>query len=450
VNGTLRLHSKNSIETPGFTSYGSYILPTNDYGYAIVYVSRTSSLSSPLSANKTTAIKTPSRLCVIFLTPDSFQELITRGPCILYQASLDSSLIEGLVFCDINFSGVGLVCTFPITQSGLSIYYLKVFFLSSGEIISYSPTLNLLQNANVSLGFDRWIVEEMPFGGCTMNAKMPLLNGSTEYYLYAYGENDDKIFVDLPQSMIANTFAASGITNNNTFLLAQPESNNSWTLLAYQLPKVFGDLDYGHNNLHVRTTSPTINGVILPTRTWQATKGTDCTISKDELTVTVPLIASTFNQPGKQYYVAIQYGFIKSKNFQEPLPGIKPGIWRITTTNFQVPASAAAVIGMFRLKPDSAKDSIPPSADFFSRLLQEIALVGIFRLSRLGSHPRYQIVDAGTPSETMLISIDIGPSEGDDDIDALGIIHYLNIIAKDPLMNNMGIDPVYGVVPLLG
>ncbi|CAG8732629.1 11049_t:CDS:2, partial [Acaulospora colombiana] len=212
-NGTLYLQSKDSIETPGFTSYGSYILSTNDHGYAIVYVNRTSSLSSPLFANKTTAIKTP------------------------------SSLIEGLVFCDINFSGFGLVCTFPITRSGLSIYYLKVFFLSSGKIISYSPTLNLLQNANVSLGFDRWIVEGMPFGGCTMNAKMPLLNGSTEYYLYAYGENGNRIFVDLPQPMIANTFAASGITNNNnTFLLAQPESNNSWTLLTYQLPKVFGDL----------------------------------------------------------------------------------------------------------------------------------------------------------------------------------------------------------------
>ncbi|CAG8782434.1 1767_t:CDS:1, partial [Acaulospora colombiana] len=110
----------------------------------------------------------------------------------------------------------------------------------------------------------------------------------------------------------------------------------------------------------------------------------------------------------------------------------------------------AAVTGMFRLKPKYAKDNIPPSADFFSSLLQEIAYFGMFRPSRLGSHSRYQIVNADTPSETMLISIDIRPSEGDDDIDALGIIHYLNIIVKDPsMMNYIVIDPVYGVVPLL-
>ncbi|CAG8739790.1 13772_t:CDS:1, partial [Acaulospora colombiana] len=65
-------------------------------------------------------------------------------------------------------------------------------------------------------------------------------------------------------------------------------------------------------------------------------------------------------------------------------------------------------------------------------------------------NPRYQIVGSGTPFETMLVSIDIGPPTGDDDIDALGIIHYLNIVSKDPSIRNMGIDPDYGVEPLFG
>ncbi|CAG8624992.1 11788_t:CDS:2 [Acaulospora colombiana] len=256
-----------------------------------------------------------------------------------------------------------------------------------------------------------------------MNAKISLLNGSTEYYLYAYGANDNKISVDLPQPMIANTFAASGITNNNnTFLLAQPESNNSWTLLTYQLPKVFGDLDHGYNNFHVNTTSPSINGVIS-----QAATNINITFhdiiylseGEDGLTVTVPLNASTFSQPGKQYSIYMEYDFVKT----------------------------AAITGMYRMKSDLAKDKIPPPADFLDKCRRKIARWGRFKSSRLGLHPRYQIVDAGTHSETMLIAVDIGPPESEDDIDALGTIHYLNIAAS---IMDTDIDPNYGVVPLPG
>ena len=47
-------------------------------------------------------------------------------------------------------------------------------------------------------------------------------------------------------------------------------------------------------------------------------------------TINVTVIDSTFNKPGGRYYVLIDDGFAKSRNFQEPIIGIQDSTWSFT------------------------------------------------------------------------------------------------------------------------
>jgi hypothetical protein len=50
-------------------------------------------------------------------------------------------------------------------------------------------------------------------------------------------------------------------------------------------------------------------------------------------TVNIRIIDSTFNKPGGKYYVLIDNGFVKNKNYQEPIIGIQNSGWSFITSN---------------------------------------------------------------------------------------------------------------------
>lgn len=54
------------------------------------------------------------------------------------------------------------------------------------------------------------------------------------------------------------------------------------------------------------------------------------TIDNDKI-ITVNVFESTFNKPNQLYYVVIEDGFVKHKNTEEPLLGVKKNKWFILT-----------------------------------------------------------------------------------------------------------------------
>ncbi|KAF0558620.1 hypothetical protein F8M41_008540 [Gigaspora margarita] len=222
-------------------------------------------------------------------------------------------------------------------------------------------------------------------------------DNNTYYYIYPVG---------LPDKMslgpfLTNYFGVNAITQNNTFLLASPYTNDniSWSLLTIPLSGYYNDYD----NIWISNTIPSINAnvdssttflnitfqntiyLLLSTNNITIYKASDnnirqrvsatlydfCKISPDQHTVSIKVIGSTFNEYDEQYFVTMDNNFVKTTtNINGPLEGIQDGIWTLKTDN--------AIAGIVRLTQDASKKFSTFSKDnqsaYIDNLLNELAV----------------------------------------------------------------------------
>jgi hypothetical protein len=57
-------------------------------------------------------------------------------------------------------------------------------------------------------------------------------------------------------------------------------------------------------------------------------------VKLDNNTVIVKVINSTFNNPGKTYYIMIANNFVMSQLYNEPLYGLNNYVWNFTSKRF--------------------------------------------------------------------------------------------------------------------
>ncbi|CAG8503401.1 9688_t:CDS:2 [Acaulospora colombiana] len=210
-SGQLSLLSQDSFTVPNFSSFSVNVFSTVDQGYAIVYANSSASTGN----NNTGIFNTLGGVYAFFL---SYGQNITGNSYILYQTPIPN-LTFRTVFCDIAFVGVGHVCTVSVSQTvqnTTDAYYLKIFFLSSGSVLSFTPiSISNLTLSNVNVSFTGWSVTEMPFGGYTLNAITPLTLSTTNYYLYAHG----LCAMFVPETEIASS---DGTDNNCKIVEKEP------------------------------------------------------------------------------------------------------------------------------------------------------------------------------------------------------------------------------------
>ncbi|RIB22658.1 hypothetical protein C2G38_964091 [Gigaspora rosea] len=429
-----------------YTSFQVTPMSTVDGGYALIYANTSHSFDGDDS--KSLSIRGTVRANFI-----SYNKTVQDRTVLLYEISHNITFVE--IYCDIASIGVGQVCTISVklsTANNSSLEYMRVYFSTSGSV----SKLDASNFPNVTNITSVWEVRSMAFGGYILY-DVDQITGT--HYIYAYDEYNIQtpLFSTISQKQpnatnnfpVKYNFGAKAImNNNNTFLLPTFDIKNSitsWSLLAIPLPKVLEYHDHGYGNLQIDQINPRINGTVdSSTETLNITffepvylsagptsgnitiyKTSDnsirqiisptkdfCKISSDGKTININIIGSTFNQYKENYYVQMDNNFVKSSSYNEPLKGIADGVWSLTSKNMNLismsNSSGGAVVGLVGITKYAMESFLHSSrSDYFTELLNEIAIKVPVRRTRLSTNEKFQYINYGKPDEQIIFSINV-------------------------------------------
>ncbi|CAG8556856.1 5591_t:CDS:2, partial [Funneliformis mosseae] len=446
--------------------------------YAIVYANSTGS---------TTLLQSPfisqGGIYTIIL---EFGLVTKRKPVILYPLSM-----LGITFtdisCDISYVEVGqqtcIVTGEDKSGNDIDIFYLKVDFLSSGAAYNIKP---LASNFQTVPGIEKYNIKSLPYGGYILCGRGIDIGGKNVVACYILNDNNEVFPWDLSNPTTTSSISISTILNNNTYVLAQLGSKQNWTLLTTDLYKIEEERDHGYNNIHINTTYPNINDIIQSDIEYLTIQYYDEVVLstgkiaiyqddgnlrqiitgindeyvnigedyKDNKTIKVDIFKSTFNLPGRTYYVVVEDNFVRNLAYQEPLYGVKERVWSFNTFSRTVKSeeSLEYLIGHVRLTIDGTNyfDSLNEIARnvFITNLTKELADAIPISSDRIIINKKTEI----DPSEEqMILSIKIQHDESKQEIPTSLATKDLDILIKNKLVTVIGtgdaskyLDGVYG------
>ncbi|CAG8590015.1 1609_t:CDS:2 [Diversispora eburnea] len=467
------------------TSAQLYPMATVDEGYSIIMGNSTDSTNS----------NNPFEIyAAVYYLKIGYNETQFSASKLLYQSSLPNITLSNLL-CSISSSGVGQVCTLNIIQSNFinstnstnyTNYYVKLDFLISGSVTKITPLNNLPElPSNITLG---WTMESIPFGGYLVYGTFQDEDGHTNAYGYYFNEIDYEEW-DFPEPSMLNNVGTLIILPNNTLLISQLETLNTWSFLTTDMPNYSGNSDNGYSNLLIESTSPSINSSIsnisnltdmgnitityykpvelsdgniwiyriddskdkvnniTQNVTRQFVNSNDnefCRISNNGLTVTIKVIISTFSYPNSQFYVEVDNNFVKSKEYGEPLMGIYDNIWKFNTSSREE-TFADTVSGVLRLTTDGTKHyenlNSTEKDQFFSDLRIELSKIIPVNLERLSLNKKTQVDISISPNRQLFISLVIQSQSSKEERSVQSILDDLNWMIKYKSITSISLFP---------
>ncbi|RHZ63687.1 hypothetical protein Glove_328g61 [Diversispora epigaea] len=464
----------------GFAAFST--MATVDEGYSIILANSTSSTNS----NNLFEV-----YATVYYFKIGYNETQFSAPKLLYQSTISNITVVG-IDCGISSSGIGQVCMLTFTRN-VTYYYVKLDFLISGSVTKTIPLTNLPElPRNISTG---WQIESIPYGGYLLTSYFVSGSGRTVngYYFneiensYSKWEFDNPSFLNLRGIFL--------ILPNNTLLVSQIESNNTWSFNTTDMPNYSGYLDHGYSNTIIDSTYPSINanisnisnltdmGNIMITynqpvelsdgNIWiylvdnsvnqnvtrqfvNANNYEYCSISEDGLTVTVKVIRSTFSYPNGQFYVKVDNNFVKSKVYGEPLKGIDDNIWKFNTNPIKDETYAGTASGVMRLTKEGTKhyDNLTSTgqADFFFDLQTELSKIIPVDIYRLSSNEKCEIDNNIKPNRQKRISLRILSSRSERSVQSIiddlnDMIKYKSITSISLFPTTLYLDEEFGFKP---
>ncbi|GBC03264.1 hypothetical protein RclHR1_05040005 [Rhizophagus clarus] len=488
-NGEIQFLAESYIT---YTGHPIDAIATMDGGYAVIYPDYEPASSIPL---------TPYMTIRGFFLQNESPEI--QGPFDLYQTS---NLVSSVILLDCRFTkvGYGQTClvvldTLPETNQNT---FIKIDFLSSGTV--YNITIFQKNPAD----FTDFSLEALSYGGYFIySTTHPNAGSNLNLYGYVLDDQGNRYNWDLPYPTLTDEGGGIVVLPNNTLAIPQPEFGQTWGLITTDLYKIEGARDHGYGNLHIFSTTPNISDVIDPSQTQtliikfydkvdispyhnitilqddgfgngiirQFTSATvnngEFIRSIDDYTVEVTVIDSTFNQFNTKYYVLIDDGFVKSKQYQEPILGIQDSTWNFMTMPQQVGSkslsdvyhekvNATRVDGKVRLTTDatayfkSFKHDKVRVKEFFDNLRQELANAVPVSLDRITTSGRHEIDKSVSPEQYILsINVEKAKIKGDKSVNL--VVHDLDTLIRNKLITVIGtgeytnyLDSNYGYVPM--
>ncbi|CAG8735257.1 4356_t:CDS:2, partial [Rhizophagus irregularis] len=322
---------------------------TMDGGYAVIY---------PDHTPPSTSIPFASYMSIrgFFLQNGESEK---QGPFVLYQTQNQISNII-LLDCDFTKVGFGQTCILVLNIAPAidQNTFIKIDFLSTGTVYNITIFQNPADLADFS-------IQSLPYGGYLLYSTVNNQNDPTTLNLYGYilDDRSNRYDWNISYPTLTNFNGDILILPNNTLAIPQPEIDQIWGLFTTDLYKIEGAHDHGYGNLHILNTIPKIGenidpskitsliiqfyskvdlssnrkitilqdgGIIRQTTSISNNNG-DFVKFIDDYTIEIKVINSTFNQPNTKYYVLIDDGFVKSKDLQEPIPGIQDNAWNFMT-----------------------------------------------------------------------------------------------------------------------
>ncbi|KAF0395551.1 hypothetical protein F8M41_010214 [Gigaspora margarita] len=489
--------SSGTIELPIFASASFNTIATVDDGYAIVYANS----SDPSNTTDPLIIR-----AALYIQTIGYGEKTLGSPLLLYQIPIQNILF-GALYCDVSHVNVGQICTLTIQQNvqnpntinnatqttqptpidNNNTYYAKIAFLSGGSVTEFTPIARILPTIpNIT----QWVVTDLPYGGYLLVAQAATAtNVNINAYVFDEYSTTGQPW-DLPEPATSNVAGSYLVLPNNSVIVAQPESLNTWSFVVSDLPKFTKNRDNGYSNVLINITNPKIGGII-PTTTQniaisfydpvdlsagnvsiyqtdnnnndilrQVVSGKNpnfCSISDDGLTVNIKVLDSTFSKPNSMFYVKVDNNFVKSRAFKEPLIGIKERIWKFNTENKEEPF-AGSVSGLLRLTMEGTTyyESLNSSGTnkFFYDLQDEVSKILPVIPSRLSSNKHVQVDFSISPGRQIFLLLNIEQTRDKDERSVASLIRDLNTMIHNKDITPIGsgnivkyLDDTYGFIP---
>jgi hypothetical protein len=385
-------------------------ISTNE-DYAIVYVKMMNNFTS------TDLFLPQSGLFVLFIGYNQ----IPVYPSLLYYTSLPDVTFHE-VSCDILFVEAGQVCTLTMSRKdGIfpeKFFYARIKFLSSGSVIDLTITNRVIPNIPID---SKPIIKVngLPFGGYLLTYTTIMNDEKNKsHFIFGYlfyEDNKDPISWKFTEPVSVNIFRVFKLLpHNNTLLVSQIETNNSWKFLVIDLPKFAGNIDNGYSNLHVKSTVPAINSFInsniskisidfykpvelsngklsiyqvISNKTYlrQLISSLKCSMENNK-TVIADVLESTFSASKGSYFVKMDNNFVKDRAYKEPLLGIRENVWKFITKE-KSDTFSPSTTGFLRLNSSGTQlfDNLSQEErnNFFNTLLKELSDAVPVNLSRL-------------------------------------------------------------------
>ncbi|CAG8486142.1 3105_t:CDS:10 [Acaulospora morrowiae] len=442
-----------------------------DGGYAITQVTYNMSSETPPRPNATDNPNNPWDVSIVFIHQNSTPQM--TQPFLIYQTPelLDSMYIKS---CHVSIQGSGYECLLSVVYA-FSYQIKQLSFLSSGA--NLGPKV-IAQFANFSSSFHGQYKTEnsLPYGGLEFYEPIAysatnVTNQMTISVILPNSTRQDVVNVsyDFSSCSLGLDAPSSGIYLNNTvwILFSCPRlTPNQWSLISQDLPKYIGK-DIGYHNLAINQTNPIIDAsislnslsliisfnfpVILSSRNISIFKSSNdgfrqtipaqsgsCSVNSRNVNCTV--LPVTFNQPDTEYYVVVDPDFVRSAEYNEPLAGIKPNLWKFKTHNDDTPnvyAETATVLTRFTAPGTTYFLGLSENnrSDFLDQLQSELAESVPVNLSRITKTSRF-VADPGVPDH-LLLKFSITSTNSLTEMNTQQIFDTLNIMLK-----NKGISPV--------
>ncbi|CAG8635142.1 2305_t:CDS:10 [Ambispora gerdemannii] len=357
--GQISLVKTNVITSPPGTNFSrAKAFPTVDGNYGIAFTAK-SNKKQIYNADNSTIPLSP-----IWLTYTTF--LKDNQMFLVYQTVMNLSELS-ICDCSAHYDSSGYTCillgqTQNATTQGVESAFLKVDFYSTGSILAIEQ-FNIEGEHSFAVN-QSWIYKIRPlyYGGyiiISLNITAEKLTG------LIYSPNSTYVNNWKLGDMPLDTFVAQGILPNNTIWLSYQHlvDNSSWSLITCDIPKMIED-NLGFYNPNVIEVSPhnkSVNvgwsdrisltyryPVVLASanisiyqyrenatdllRQTISAQTNLCEVSPtDPNKITCTVLATTFSLPNTKYYVVVENNFVKTALKDEPLYGIKPYLWNLTT-----------------------------------------------------------------------------------------------------------------------
>ncbi|PKC02710.1 hypothetical protein RhiirA5_424842 [Rhizophagus irregularis] len=489
-NGEIQSLAKTYLN---YTAIPTEIVATMDGGYAVIYPDYSPATTIPL---------TPLMSIRGFFLQNGNPE--KQGPFVLYQTSTPVSKII-LLDCDFTKVGYGQTCILvlnlapAIGQTVAQNTFIKIDFLSTGTVYN----ITIFQNPADLTNF---AIMSLDYGGYFLFSIAPNPNNIALNNLYGYVLDEQSKRYDWNISYPTQTNFAGDvlILPNNTLIIPQVETGQTWRLLTTDLYKIEGARDHGYGNLHISSTIPNINDIIDPSNIGTLTikfynrvnlspyrnvtilqdggivrqttsvsdDNGDFVKLIDDYTIEIKVIDSTFNQPNTKYYILMDDGFVESKDLKEPIIGIQDDSWRFITAQedvtqnsglsnyYKKKVNASSIDGKVRLTPEGTTDFKSFKHDrikvkeFFDNLTHELAKAVPVGQERITTNYRHEIDTSASP-EQYILSINIKKAKNKDDKNVNSIASDLDTLIRNKLITVIGsgeysnyLDKDYGYEPI--
>ncbi|RHZ84113.1 hypothetical protein Glove_85g124 [Diversispora epigaea] len=207
--------SDGNIPLPQYGNFFFDTIATVDEGYCIIMANSTSSTNS----------NNPFEFYVtVYYFKIGYNETQSSAPKLLYQSNLPNITVFG-IDCGISSSGIGQVCILTINQNN-TYYYVKLDFLISGSVTKTTPLTN---SPELPPNITGWKVESIPYGGYLLTGYF-ISGSSRTVYGYYFNETENKYSEwEFDNPSVLNLRGILLTLPNNTLLVSQIESNNTWS-----------------------------------------------------------------------------------------------------------------------------------------------------------------------------------------------------------------------------